>query len=106
MEDYSLFLNVNVLFMVVFCSVSLVFYRKYQQCMDAFIKSKVLCYMIAFFLKPLYWFITLKLDERASLTIASVVGVVSGITFLGLHMFKYRIRIAYCMLKLETELEK
>jgi hypothetical protein len=104
MDDYYILLITNAIMAIVFCTLSIIFFSKYRKSMDDFMMSKVLCYLFSFLSKPVFWYLCLHFDEEK--TIPTAASVVSGITFLSLHIFMFRVRIALNMFQLENEEER
>ena len=109
---------VSLCLMIVYCSLSVACFVKYRRFLDPFMKSNIIAYIFAFLAKPIFWFASLKLEEYNSVPArdgktkllipirSSIGGMVSGICFLIIHIFQFRIVIAYYLLKLQTDSEK
>jgi hypothetical protein len=105
----------SLLIMAVYLTLAFPILIKYRPLMDAFMKANIGTYLFAFTAKPLFWFISYRLDiynksihkwvqQEPLIPIDSPFGaVISAMSFLILHILIIRIVLAYYNLMAKSQ---
>ena len=114
--DYLVLWILSFIFLIIYASLGVVILLRYRKILDSFIKSSISIYICAFIVKPFFWLACWALqyyNQKAYDTSKPLVptrstlgSLISGMCFLILHIFLFRIIVAYYLLKLGNHVDR